>query len=92
MRLEVQPLEARGTAPRGVTPSINRQGGQHLKKIITPKKYLRFAKNTDCGEMDLTRPSAHRNYEETYLCLTLIWGSSGQSPLKLHDFEQNLVQ
>ncbi len=31
-----------------MTPSLNRQGGQHLKKIITPKKYLRFAKNTGC--------------------------------------------
>ncbi len=54
---------------QGVTPRINRQGGQHLKKIITPKKYLRFAKDTDCGEMDLTRTVAHRNYKKkpTYI-------------------------
>ncbi len=29
-----------GVCPGGVTPHINRQGGQELKKVITPKKHL----------------------------------------------------
>ncbi len=36
-------------------------GGQHLKKIITPKN-TRSLKNTDCRKMDLTRSAAHRSY------------------------------
>ncbi len=32
--------------PRGGTPRVNRQRGQDLKKIITPKKYLKLTKNT----------------------------------------------
>ncbi len=35
-----------GGEAQGGTPRVNRQGGQDLKKIITPKKYLRLTKNT----------------------------------------------
>ncbi len=48
--------------PRGVTPHINRQGGQWLKKIITPKKYLNSTKNTPCGERCLAWPTARARY------------------------------
>ncbi len=40
---------------QGVTRHVNQQGGQWLKKIITPKKYLNSAKNTRCGKMGLTQ-------------------------------------
>ncbi len=64
-----KPHDFRVFTTQGVTPSINRQGGQHSKKIITPKKYLRFAKNTDCGEMHLMCLAAHCKYmkKPTYI-------------------------
>ncbi len=31
-------------SPGGGTPHVNRQGGQDLKKIVTPNKYLRLTK------------------------------------------------
>ncbi len=46
---------------QGGDSPINRQGGQWLKKIITPKKYLNSSKNTNCGEMGLARLTARTN-------------------------------
>ena len=49
-------------SPRGVTLHINRQGGQWLKKIITPKKYRNSSKNTHCREMGLAWGITLANY------------------------------
>ncbi len=54
----VYPIYGPRRDPRGETPHVNRQGGQELEKIITPKKYLRSAKNTNssnCGEIGVAR-------------------------------------
>ncbi len=52
-----------------------------MKKIITPKKYLRFAKNTDCDVMDLTGPAAHCNYmKKPTLIFNINMGAQGAKP------------
>ena len=51
--------------PRGMTPHINRQGGQDLKKNITPKKYLRSAKNTNLPPKNTPSPPVGLSGEST---------------------------
>ena len=66
------------SASQGLTLHVNRQGGHDLKKITTPKKYLRSAKNTGCDEIGLTQSAACNSYTLTN---TYIW-----------HFEQDLLQ